>query len=133
MPSAIPIDDRPEDATGEIVSRTGQQAAVVPPDLAEPSILVTDLAAVHTAVSAVAETLADAPPTPSIATPAQAEAVAAVRDDATAFSDDEEDFFRAGEKKTTRPPSHDESFADLDEGYRPVGFWDRLLGRKPKR
>ncbi|HET9623558.1 MAG TPA: hypothetical protein VFP84_19435, partial [Kofleriaceae bacterium] len=29
-------------------------------------------------------------------------------------------------------PRLDESFADLDVGYRRVGFWDRLRGRAPR-
>jgi len=144
-PGQIPIDDRPEDTTGEIVTRTGQRAAVGPPAETEPSILVEDLAAepsalvadlaeAHTAVAAVAAAQAAAPPTPSMATPVTERTVAEVSDDAAeAFSDVEEDFFRAGHEKTAKPPPvHTESFDDLDEGYRPVGFWDRLLGRKPK-
>jgi hypothetical protein len=54
-----------------------------------------------------------------------------------AFNDIEEAFFRAGHEKeavvaaAAAPPP--ESFDDLDEGYRPVGFWDRLRGRSPRR
>ncbi len=140
-PAEIPEDDRPEDAIGEIVTKTGQRAAVEPSGLAEPSILVadpsilvSDLAEAHTAVAAVATAQTTAP-TPSMATLAAEQTVAEVSDDAAdAFTDVEEDFFRAGhEKVAKRPPSHSDSFDDLDEGYRPVGFWDRLLGRRPKR
>lgn len=140
-PPDIPEDDRPEDAIGEIVTKTGQRAAVEPPTLAEPSILVADpsilvadLANVHAAAAAVAAAPATAS-TPSIATPAAEQAIAEVTGDAAdAFTDIEEDFFRAGAEKAARPPTNPgESFDDLDEGYRPVGFWDRLLGRKPKR
>ena len=137
-PGEIPEDDRPEDATGEIVTRTGQRPAVqLPPT--EPSILVADLdadlAEARGAVSAVAAEQAAAPPPPDIATAVTEQTVAQVSEDAAeAFSDMEEDFFRAGHEKTAKPPpEHTESFEDLDEGYRPVGFWDRLLGRKPKR
>jgi hypothetical protein len=132
-PIDIPEDDRPEDMTGEIVTRTGQMR-VVEPRRSEPSILVADLAEVHSAVAAVAEAQAAAAPPPTMATPVTAQAVGEVSDDAAeAFSDLEEDFFRAGQEKTRRPPSHSDSFEDLDEGYKPVGFWDRLLGRKPPK
>jgi len=140
-PGPIPEDDRPEDATGEIVTRTGQRPTVQLSET-EPSILVadltTDLAAARSAVSAAAEATAAAPPPPTMATPAAERTVAEVSDDAAqaaeSFSDLEEDFFRAGHEKVAKPPpEHSESFDDLDEGYQPVGFWDRLLGRKPKR
>ncbi|MCW5805557.1 MAG: DUF4388 domain-containing protein [Deltaproteobacteria bacterium] len=140
-PGPIPVDDRPEDATGEITAPVTRDAHDLPP--AEPSILVADLAAAHTAVSALAAQHATAP-APDMATPAQEATVAEVQHDAaaaaTAFTDAEEDFFRAGhEKEKSGPPTagrfaSDDSFDDLDEGYQPVGFWDRLLGRKkPKR
>ncbi|MGH2899640.1 MAG: hypothetical protein ACRDMZ_13285, partial [Solirubrobacteraceae bacterium] len=52
-----------------------------------------------------------------------------------AFSEAEEAFFSAGHDKeapvATAPRT--ESFDDLDEGYRPVGFWDRLRGRAARR
>ena len=134
-PGSIPIDDRPEDATGEIVTRTGRRDVVAAPSDAEPSILVADLAEAHTAVAAVATEQAAAPAPPTMATPVTERVVAEVSGDAaTAFTDLEEDFFRAGADKTApRPAVNIESFDDLDEGYQPVGFWDRLLGRKPKR
>ncbi len=145
-PGNIPEDDRPEDATGEIVMRTAQRKAAEPPvepepsilvaDLTpEPSVLVEDLAQAHTAVAAVAAAQASAPPTPSMASPAADRTVDEVRGDAVvAFTDVEEDFFRAGQDKTAKHPVvHVDSFDDLDEGYQPVGFWDRLLGRRPKR
>jgi len=44
------------------------------------------------------------------------------------FSDLEEEFFRAGESS-----SEQDSWADLDEDYRPIGLWERLRGRGPKR
>ncbi|MBX3155609.1 MAG: DUF4388 domain-containing protein [Deltaproteobacteria bacterium] len=139
-PGPIPVDDRPEDATGEITAPVTRDAHDLPP--AEPSILVADLAAAHTAVSALAAQHATAP-APDMATPAQEATVAEVQHDAaaaaTAFTDAEEDFFRAGhEKEKSGPPTagrfaSDDSFDDLDEGYQPVGFWDRLLGRKKPR
>jgi hypothetical protein len=46
----------------------------------------------------------------------------------------EEAFFRAGhEKEAPAAAPRPESFDDLDEGYRPVGFWDRLRGRSARR
>ena len=61
-----------------------------------------------------------------------------VRDATGAFTQIEEEFFRAGTEEKHHAPklaSASDSFDDLDEGYQPVGFWDRLLGRnkKPKR
>jgi hypothetical protein len=133
-PGEVPADDRPEAAKGEISSLRAQlpvAVAVAP----EPSILVTDLAAVQSAVAAVVNAQAAAPPSISAATPAHENAVADVRKDAAsaavAFSDAEEAFFRAGQEKATKPPIAAETFDDLDEGYQPVGFWDRLRGKKP--
>ena len=124
----IPFDDRPDDATGEIttpISIEELEAA------AEPTILVADLAAVHSAVSAIAIAQVAAPHTPNASTPASERAVVEVLNDASvAFTEIEEDFFRAGTEKT-QPPPRLESFDDLDEGYQPVGFWDRLRGKKP--
>ncbi len=55
--------------------------------------------------------------------------------DATAvFSDDEEDFFRAGQADTGAVPKQaSDSFDDLDAGYEKQTFWSRLLGPKKKR
>ncbi|MEJ7599417.1 MAG: DUF4388 domain-containing protein [Kofleriaceae bacterium] len=127
-PGEEPPDDRPEDATGEIDSAVTHPHLKLPlkaPASSEPSILVADIAAVHS--QAVAQ--AAAPRTPDATSTALENEVAAVRKDASvAFSDVEEDFFRAGQDE--RKPDAADSFDDLDEGYRPVGFWDRLLGRK---
>ena len=58
----------------------------------------------------------------------------AARSDAAAFSETEEAFFREGHAKdVAAPPPVVESFEDLDEGYRPLGFWDRLRGRSRKQ
>jgi hypothetical protein len=90
---------------------------------------VADLAE---APATAATAQAVAPPPSSTTTPASEQTATKVSGDpAKAFSDVEEDFFRAGQK-TARPPSSSDSFDDLDEGYKPVGFWGRLLGRKPK-
>ena len=49
------------------------------------------------------------------------------------FSDDEEAFFKAGVQAAdgSAPPAI--TFDDLDEGYVPQGFWDRVIGRKPTK
>ena len=126
-PGDEPPDDRPEDATGEIdlaVTHPRLKLPLKPPASSEPSILVADIAAVHS--QAIAQ--ATAPRTPDASSAALADEIADLRKDALAFSDVEEDFFRAGQED--RKPDASDSFDDLDEGYRPVGFWDRLLGRK---
>ena len=131
-PGEVPPDDRPEARNGEIVGRP--KGPTAPPMGAEPSILIADIAAAHTAVAAVATTQAAAPPSKDIAAPARELAVAEVRKDAAhAFSDAEEEFFRSGQGNTGKVPtfSPQETFDDLDEGYQPVGFWDRLRGKKP--
>ena len=71
---------------------------------------------------------------PQAATAAERVVTEVSVDAAGAFTDLEEDFFRAGIERPAKGPGvSSESFDDLDEGYQPVGFWDRLLGRKPKR
>ncbi|MBA3458103.1 MAG: hypothetical protein H0T42_33785 [Deltaproteobacteria bacterium] len=134
-PTEIPHDDRPEAKTGEISQgRSTRQTAE--PESSEPSILVTDLAAAHSAVAAAAIAQVAVPPTADIASPSRELAVSDVRKDAVAFSEAEEAFFRAGTEKApsskaavTAPV---DTFDDLDEGYQPVGFWDRLRGKKKK-
>lgn len=126
-PPGAPIpDDRPGDMTGEITMPRARPQALI--RHSEPSILVSDLAAVHAAVSAIDGDQTATPPTADAASPAREAPVAEVRRDAEAFSDVEEAFFRAGHEKDGSA----ESFDDLDDGYRPVGFWDRLRG-KPVR
>lgn len=133
-----PPDDRPEASSGEIAAMTSAPFVAKPIE-AEPSILVeatTDVAAAQQMVAAAAIAQAAAPPTPDAATPARTAEVHEVRRDATgAFTPIEEEFFRAGQDDAVkeRPRSPAESFDDLDEGYQPTGFWDKLLGRKPKR
>ena len=132
-PEEIPDDDRPDPTKGEIRTAPAAPPATVPA-LTEPSILVADLAAAHTAVSAAASAQVEAPASADIASASRELVVADVRKDAlTAFSDVEEEFFRAGAEKATKAPVAPvvESFDDLDEGYQPVGFWDRLRGKKP--
>ena len=46
-----------------------------------------------------------------------------------AFTDAEEEFFRAG--STMGDPEPVDTFGDLDEDYRPKKLWRRLFGRRP--
>jgi hypothetical protein len=133
LDAAIP-DDRPPETTGEITAPRVTPLAIPAPT--EPSILIADLGAVHTSIAAVATAQAVAPPTADAASPVKERAVEAVRSDATvAFSDLEEDFFRREAEAEVRaaPVPKPEVFADLDEDYQHVGFWDRLFGRKKPR
>lgn len=50
--------------------------------------------------------------------------------EALAFTADEEAFFAEGAELASKASQPAESFADLDDGYQPPSFWDRLLGRK---
>jgi hypothetical protein len=103
LPSDPPDDDRPDSTTGEITT-PGARVTVEP--TTEPSILVADLA---TRDESASKTL-----------PA-------------AFSETEEAFFRAHDSGPIPAVPPTESFDDLDEGYRPVGFWGRLRGKPPRK
>jgi hypothetical protein len=129
-----------KETTGEIRERprgeTREPAVVEPSILVEasqPSILVADLAAAHDAIAAVTSKAVSAAPPPDAASPSRELAVSDVRRDAVAFSDAEEAFFSAAEKSAPVPRVHHDSFDDLDEGYQPPKFWDRVFGRKPKK
>ena len=109
-----------------------------------PEHLVADLAAAHAAIAKVATAQAQAPATADLASASSELAVsdirhgaqAAIADAATAFTDAEEAFFRAGTERPRNQPEVTgpiEKFDDLDEGYQPVGFWDRLRGKKPTK
>jgi uncharacterized protein DUF4388 len=139
-PSERVDDDRPGDATGEITMP--RQRPVREIRYSEPTILVADLATVQAAVSGVIDAQA-ATSTPDAASAEHASPVAEVVDDAAevhgdaaAFSDAEEAFFRAGHDRGAPPAATPkaESFDDLDEGYRRVGFWERFRGKpiRPK-
>jgi hypothetical protein len=131
-PTAPEHDGPPiKETTGEIRERP---RADKEPAIAEPSILVADLAAAHDAVAAVASRVAATPAPADAASPSRELAVAEVRRDAVAFSEEEEAFFRGADKSVqvarVQPA---ETFDDLDEGYQPPKFWDRVFGRKPKK
>jgi hypothetical protein len=51
----------------------------------------------------------------------------ATRNSAHAFTELEEEFFRAG--STPAELAKAESFSDLDEGYEQPSLWQRLFGR----
>ena len=121
----------------------------------EPSVSidlpVADLAAASAAAAAaiaigraptpqvIPELLPEPPPPPptppeisaEIAT-TRVDVVAATAHAAPSFSADEEAFFQAGHAiEHKKSPAHD-SFADLDEGYQPQSFWERLRGPRNK-
>jgi hypothetical protein len=116
-------DDRPGETTGEITMPRAQPAVLI--RYSEPTILVPDLAAIQAEVG----DHAPASPTASTVPPATGSA-GRVGPELSAV---EEAFFRDGSDKVAAHRDA-ESFDDLDEGYRPVGFWERLTGRgKPGR
>ena len=146
------------ESSGELSGefRTPKPVPAADPAVAGPSILVEELsdtrvearsiaeAATSFAAAAAATAAAKDPPRakrkstapPAAAQPAVREADKARADaQATAtaatghFSDDEEAFFQAGQSPEKHDPA--ESFDDLDAGYQRLGFWDRLVGRKP--
>ena len=94
-------------------------------------MLVADLAAAHTAASMAATRPAQPPPADAASASRELE-VSDVRRDAAQFSESDEAFFNRAESGTNMVPKF-ESFDDLDEGYEPVGFWDRVFGRTKKK
>ena len=103
------------------------QASIV---IDQPSMLVSDLAAVHAAAVRAVGVPPAAPPPPDAASASRELVVAEVRKDAAvAFTDVEEAFFKKAETGPVRTTKV-ESFDDLDEGYEPPKFWDRVFGRK---
>jgi hypothetical protein len=132
-PSSPPISDGPpiKETSGEIGKRP---EADTPVRISEPSILVADLAAAHAVAAAALGKAASVPAPGDSASPSRELAVAEVRKDAIAASEAEEAFFtRAEHTAPFRPPSNSDSFDDLDEGYEPPKFWDRVFGRRPKK
>lgn len=113
----------------------------------QPTIAVDAIAADAAAVAAIATAEPKAEPRarsktapPNLAGTPHDQTADHLKHDAAAFSDSEEAFFRAHDDKHGAHPHHPnapaiqaETFDDLDEGYQRVGFWDRLIGRKPKK
>ena len=52
----------------------------------------------------------------------------ASRDSVRSFTATEEEFFQAGERSEPTQPV--ETFADLEEGGKPLTLWQRLFGKK---
>jgi hypothetical protein len=148
MPPNPPAHDGPaiKETSGEV--RQAEARATKEPDPSQPSILidqpsivvgddaptenlVSDLAALHAAASAAA---AHKPTTPTIdaASSSKELEVAGVRKDAVHFTADEEAFFNRAESHTHTVPKL-ESFDDLDEGYQPQTFWERVFGTPKKK
>jgi hypothetical protein len=114
----------------EVQPAEHRSPTAIEPHEPQPSSLVSDLAAAHAAIASVVAKLDTAPPGDS-ASPSRELAVAEVRKDAVEFSEAEEAFFRRAD---THPPPpvqalKVETFEDLDEGYEPEKFWDRVFGR----
>jgi hypothetical protein len=102
------------------------------PATSEPSILVADLASAHAVASAAIDKAAAQPAPKDAASASRELEVAETRKDAIAASETEEAFFERAEANRPSQP-HVDSFEDLDEGYEPPGFWDRVFGRKGKK
>jgi hypothetical protein len=140
-PPGGPEHDGPpvKQTTGEIGARPKRDEAH-DPGLDEPSVLIADIGAVqsdlasaHAAVAAAATASVGAAAVPVDAASASRELeVSDVRRDAVSFSDAEEAFFKTAESHTHSVPKF-ESFDDLDEGYEPPKFWDRVFGKKKKK
>jgi hypothetical protein len=95
--------------------------------------LVADLAAAHAAIAAATAKAASAPSLGDAASSSKEMLVSQVRKDAVEFTQEEEAFFNAPDHKGhTNVVPKLESFDDLDEGYEPPKFWDRVFGRKKK-
>ncbi len=146
--------ERPNRITGEVVAQRKSApnlavAAVASIVVDESTAVAAEASALIAAATKAADARAakptertrastDRPKTKTgqnIATPARDKAAGDLRTDAVAFSDDEEAFFRGGDDKhqPAVKAAPIETFDDLDEGYQRVGFWDRLIGRKPKK
>jgi hypothetical protein len=153
-PPGGPEHDGPpvKQTTGEIGERPGRDESH-DPGLDEPSVLIadigadvgadagadvavaavqSDLAAAHAAVAAAAFTASPPAVRADAASASRELEVSDVRRDAVAFSDDEEAFFKTAESHTHSVPRF-ESFDDLDEGYEPPKFWERVFGKKKKK
>lgn len=136
--------ENPVAASGEIAPRARSASTAPSEPIDQPAILVADLAVAHARLDAEADKLpapssaatpaSNAAAAPPREAPAIVAAVETTRADAAraGFTDDEERFFESGSTKTVPVPKQ-EVFRDLDQDYQPVGFWDRLRGKKPTR
>ena len=123
-----------KETTGEIREKPRSDRE---PEVAEPSILVADLAAAHDAIAAAVARSGAAAVQPSpadAASPSRELEVSDVRRDAVAFTEAEEAFFRGADQAAPVPRAFEpETFDDLDEGYQPPKFWERVFGRKSNK
>ena len=101
------------------------------PTASEENALVADLAAAHAAIAAATAKASATPSKGDAASSSKEMIVSQVRKDAVEFTTDEEAFFNAKGSLTAAAPKI-ESFDDLDEGYEPPKFWDRVFARKKK-
>jgi hypothetical protein len=103
------------------------------PAVSDASMLVADLAAAHAAIVAATGKATATISKGDAATSSRDLVVSEVRRDAVEFTQEEEAFFNAHHHHHTHAAPKLESFDDLDEGYEPPKFWDRVFGRKKKR
>jgi hypothetical protein len=124
----------PTPAPAALAPPTPAPVAERSPAASDPSTLVADLAAAHAAIAAATARAASAPSLGDSASSSKEMLVSEVRKDAVEFTQEEEAFFNAPDHKghTNAVPKF-ESFDDLDEGYEPPKFWDRVFGRKKKK
>ena len=119
---------------GPIPQSTPAPAPEPSPAASDSATLVADLAAAHAAIAAATARAASTPSPGDAASASKEMLVSEVRKDAVAFTQEEEAFFSAHETKAqTHAVAKVESFDDLDEGYEPPKFWERVFGRKKKR
>jgi hypothetical protein len=122
----------PDVASPAVASPAVASPAVASPTVASPAVASPAVASPTVASPAVASPAS----TPPAGTPAAAPAAAAASGAAPkarasgSFTATEQAFFDAGRDRDSgvQPAIH-ESFDDLDEDYRPVGFWERLRGK----
>jgi hypothetical protein len=132
-PRHVPEHSGPEvtETSGELGRKSVSEPA---PRTSEPSILVADLASAHAVATAAIDKAAAQPPPKDAASPSRELEVSQTRNDAIAASEAEEAFFqRADANRPSQPHIDVDNFDDLDEGYEPPGFWDRVFGRKGKK
>jgi CheY-like chemotaxis protein len=129
-------DDRTE-TSGELPMPTAPRGDRPPED--GPSILIADLAAAQQSATAAVKSAgaASGPDVSGSQAGNRATEVAGQVGEVAArgrdvFTDDEEAFFAAGKELEQKAPPPVESFDDLDTGYQPRGFWQRLFSKGPR-
>ncbi len=138
-PGALEAPESPEIDTVDVATAklAAEPVAAKPaetklaPTASEENALVADLAAAHAAIAAATAKASATPSKGDAASSSKEMIVSQVRKDAVEFTTDEEAFFNAKGSLTAAAPKI-ESFDDLDEGYEPPKFWDRVFARKKK-